>query len=99
MSAILAAEDLQPVADLLERVQCVQRAIRDLHEAHEEGLEFSVAIAAQPLYGKEMPVAHTHTLSYFVVLQGLAAMERELLQMLRARGITVESVLPMGERA
>lgn len=99
MSAVLSAEDIQPVADLLERVQNVQRAIGDLHEANEEGMEFAVAITTKPLYEKERAVAHSHTLSYWVVLQGLAAMERELLKQLQAKEITIESVLPMPEHA
>lgn len=95
MSAVLTAEDIQPVADLLEKVQNVQRAIRDLQDAQGDDpkTEFSCAITIKPLYEKEAAVANTHGLSFWVVLQGLAAMERELLQKLDARNITVESVL------
>lgn len=99
MSASLTLDDIQPVADLLDRLQNVQRAVRDLHEAHEENREFSCEITARSnLHSKDQPVAHTHRLSYWVVLQGLAAMERELLSQLRSKEITVESALPMGER-
>jgi mannose-6-phosphate isomerase-like protein (cupin superfamily) len=96
MSARLAIADLQPVADLIDRLQNVQTAIRDLHTAFEEGVEYGVAIT-QRGHGKDIPVAHTHTLSYWVVLQGLAAMERELLQQLASKDIQIDSALPMQE--
>lgn len=99
MSASLTIEDIQPVADLLDRLQNVQRAVRDLHDAHEDNLEFSCEISARPNVGANQPVAHTHRLSYWVVLQGLAAMERELLSQLKTKEITVESALPMKEQA
>lgn len=101
MSAILSAEDLQPVADLIERVQNVQRAIRDLHETRDEvGAPdvFNVSITCRD-HLRDYPVANTHQLSYWIVLQGLAAMERELLKQLQQREITVESVLPIKEIA
>lgn len=103
MSAVLSTEDLQPVADLIERVQNVQRAIRDLHEAYDggrDGDEFRVAITQRMIVGaKDTAVAHTHGISYWVLLQGLAAMERELLKQLQAKEITVESVLPIRDGA
>jgi hypothetical protein len=96
MSARLAIADLQPVADLIERLQNVQRAMRDLHDAHEDNGEYAVVIT-QREHSKDIPVAHTHTLSYWVVLQGLAAMERELLAQLASKGIQTDSALPMQE--
>lgn len=105
MSATLTLSDIQPVADLLDRLQNVQRAMRDMNEALGEGetidgqADFSCAITIKPKYGKEEPVANTHSLSYWVVLQGLAAMERELLSQLKSKEITVESALPMKEHA
>lgn len=98
MNARLSTADLGPVADLIERVQNVQRAMRDLHDAHEADAEFCVAIS-QRRPGKDMAVAHTHNLSYFVVLQGLGAMERELLLQLQNKEISVESALPVREGA
>lgn len=101
MSARLSTEDLQPVADLLEKLQNVQRAMRDLHDAQGnpgDGGEFRCAVTQQ-YQGKDIPVAHTHGLSYWVVLQGLAAMERELLSQLANKEISVESALPMAEGA
>lgn len=105
MSATLTIQDLQPVADLLERVQSVQRAIRDLKDAQSDGVNidgeayFSCAITMQPKYDKAAHVANTHGLSYWVVLQGLAAMERELRSQLQNKEICVESALPMAEGA
>lgn len=99
MSASLTIDDIQPVSDLLDRLQNVQRAMRDMRDAHEDNLEFSCEISARPTIGANQPVAHTHRLSYWVVLQGLAAMERELLGQLKSKEITVESALPMGEHA
>lgn len=104
MSAVLSAEDIQPVADLLEKLQNVQRAIKDLHDAEADepsvkGNEYGVCISLfEPT--KECSVAHTHRLSYWVVQQGLAAMERELRAKLEGtHEITVESVLPIKEHA
>lgn len=96
MSAILSPEDLQPVGDLIERVQNVQRAIRDLHEVSDIEADLCMAITLKE-GARDVPVANTHRLSYWVVMQGLAAMERELLKQLQAREITVESVLPIRE--
>lgn len=92
MSANLTTDDLQTVADLIEKLQNVQRAIRDLHDynADEPNEEIRVNLASGG--SREQPVAHTHSLSYWVVLQGLKAMERELLRLLAAKDITVEPV-------
>lgn len=98
MSARLAIPDIQPVVDLLEQLQNVQRAMRDLHDGHEEGAQYSAAIVLHESL-REVPVAHTHRLSYWVVLQGLAAMERELLSQLQNKEISVESALPMKDAA
>lgn len=99
MCAVLEISDIQPVADLLEKVQNVQRAIKDLHEAYGEGeKEFNVAATSREGV-RDVPVANTHTLSYWCVLQGLAAIERELIGKLAERDITMASVLPMLEEA
>lgn len=99
MSANLTIDDIEPVADLLERLQNVQRAIRDLQEAYEDRAEFSCSIELCNVVGKNQAVAHTHRLSFWVVLQGLAAMERELRSQLENKAITVESALPAREDA
>jgi mannose-6-phosphate isomerase-like protein (cupin superfamily) len=96
MNARLSAADLQPVANLLERVLNVRQAMSDLHDANQTGVEFCVAVT-QREHGKDVAVAHTHDQSYWVVLQGLAAMERELLLQLQNKEISVESALPMRE--
>jgi hypothetical protein len=99
MSAVLSTEDLQPVADLLEQVQNVQRAMCDLHDEFEAGGgDFFVEVLRKTPY-KQSPIAHTHHLTYGTVMQGLAAMERELIAQLQAKEITVQSALPMKEHA
>lgn len=99
MSAVLEISDIQPVADLLEKVQNVQRAIRDLHDGYDGGVDgdaFYVSIT-QGVGVREVPIANTHTLSYWFVLRGLAAIECELIGRLGERDIAVASVLPVLE--
>jgi hypothetical protein len=93
--AKLTSDDIQPTCELLEKLQNVQRAIRDLTDAHDDGSpgDFKVAIT-QDCGGKDTPVAHTHRLSWWVVQRGLRAMERELMSKLQAKDIEVEAYAP-----
>jgi hypothetical protein len=100
MSARLAIADLGPVADLLERLQELQAAMVDLSHRQGDVSAFKVQIHnADALSVSESLIASAYRLPYFAVLQGLAAMERELLQQLASKDIQIESALPMREDA
>lgn len=97
MSAVLSANDLQPVADLIERLQNVRTAMRDLNNAYETGADYCVQVVQKP-HLSDVLVASTHQLSYAIVMEGLATMEGVLLSQLYAKGIEVES-RPQGAHA
>jgi hypothetical protein len=96
MSARLTQDDLQPVADLIERLQTVQAAMRDMR------VENNIAdrlyyVRIHESWGATPMVASAPGMPFSLVLQGLAAMERELLAQLQAKDIQIESALPAVE--
>lgn len=79
MTARLSPQDLQPAADLIEQIQDIRQALRDLDGADEDA-RYKVRVYQQ--WGRDSLVASVFPLPLCVVVAGLQAMERVLVERL-----------------